>query len=335
MTWSSVNASSCAIVQDYLTYGYPGGFKDPAPLFGSESVTLSNILGSKQGYTLTCKNNSNNTKSDSVVINVSTASAPTVALKANGHSGSVTLSNLSQVGLSWTSTNANTCTASGDWSGSKSTSGSETVSSYGKTSLNFSLSCAGATGTGTSSVKVVNQNFADAYVGQPCAKTSSYSSMSSCPTNYFCRVATETPPSGYPTGTCEKGSGGGGVTPPTYCDGVTYTPKNSACLPPLCGAGQRTDGETGLCVAACYASCFSSSLGTFAIGCDGMTPTKCPKGTRTVKGPTSQGIAYSYTQTYIYACRKTYTTKYVYSPASGVSQIKTLSGSECYDQFKK
>ena len=54
--------------------------------------------------------------------------------------------------LSWSSVNANGCTASGDWSGSKATSGSQTISALTSNS-SFSLTC---TGAGGSDSKLVN-----------------------------------------------------------------------------------------------------------------------------------------------------------------------------------
>jgi hypothetical protein len=74
---------------------------------------------------------------------------PTVTLSANPTSvvmnGSTT--------LKWNSTNATGCTASGDWSGSKPTSGSQTINSLTSNS-SFNLSCNGAGGTANESVNV-------------------------------------------------------------------------------------------------------------------------------------------------------------------------------------
>ena len=54
--------------------------------------------------------------------------------------------------LKWSSTNADTCTAAGGWSGTKPTSGTATVSPT--TSTTYTLSCAGAGGAGKASVLV-------------------------------------------------------------------------------------------------------------------------------------------------------------------------------------
>lgn len=55
--------------------------------------------------------------------------------------------------LSWSSSGASSCSASGAWSGSKATSGSETINSIGITST-YALTCTGSGGSGTRSVIV-------------------------------------------------------------------------------------------------------------------------------------------------------------------------------------
>lgn len=80
----------------------------------------------------------------------------TVDLKVNGSDGPVTLNGQSQVTLSWTSQNAGTCYASGDWSGSKAISGSETMNLSTVKTYNFTLACSNSTSsqTGSDSVSV-------------------------------------------------------------------------------------------------------------------------------------------------------------------------------------
>ena len=46
--------------------------------------------------------------------------------------------------VTWSSTNASTCSASGDWSGTKSTSGNENIILNEAKSYSFSLNCSGA-----------------------------------------------------------------------------------------------------------------------------------------------------------------------------------------------
>ena len=49
--------------------------------------------------------------------------------------------------LNWSSTNANSCSASGDWSGTKSANGSETLPLSSVKTYTFTLTCSGASGT--------------------------------------------------------------------------------------------------------------------------------------------------------------------------------------------
>ena len=51
------------------------------------------------------------------------------------------------VELSWSSSGGGTCTASGDWSGTKSSSGTETVSTDASGDFSFTLSCANSSST--------------------------------------------------------------------------------------------------------------------------------------------------------------------------------------------
>jgi len=78
-----------------------------------------------------------------------TVSAPTISLSASPTS----VTSGSSSALTWSTTNATSCTASGAWSGSKATSGSTTTSALTTTST-YSLSCSGAGGTTVGSVVV-------------------------------------------------------------------------------------------------------------------------------------------------------------------------------------
>lgn len=80
----------------------------------------------------------------------------TVDLKANGSNGPIDLRYGDSVTLSWTSRNASFCEASGDWSGSKQTSGSILVQLNSLEVYNFSITCRNADGskTETDSVEV-------------------------------------------------------------------------------------------------------------------------------------------------------------------------------------
>jgi uncharacterized protein DUF4038/collagenase-like protein with putative collagen-binding domain len=75
---------------------------------------------------------------------------PTVSLVASP----APVSNGSSSTLTWSSTNATTCTASGAWSGAKATSGSEPTGILHTTPGNFSLSCTGPGGSASASAQV-------------------------------------------------------------------------------------------------------------------------------------------------------------------------------------
>jgi len=74
---------------------------------------------------------------------------PTISLSANP----TTLTMNGSTTINWSSKHASDCTASGDWSGSKATSGSQTISVL-TTDSTFNLSCSGAGGNASDSVSV-------------------------------------------------------------------------------------------------------------------------------------------------------------------------------------
>lgn len=88
-----------------------------------------------------------------VVTPVSNPTAPTVNLLVNGGNGPVTVATGTSATLSWTSTNATACTASGAWSGSKPVNSSESTGTLNTVgSLTYTLTCTGAGGSSFDSV---------------------------------------------------------------------------------------------------------------------------------------------------------------------------------------
>ena len=83
---------------------------------------------------------------------------PTVDIKANGYDGTVIVPYNSSANLTWTSSNASSCYASGDWSGTKSTSGSQSTGSltYSKT---YTITCTGSGGSVSDSVTVNTDSY--------------------------------------------------------------------------------------------------------------------------------------------------------------------------------
>jgi len=76
---------------------------------------------------------------------------PSVSITSDKEDAEVT----TQVTLSWSSTNATSCSASGAWSGTKGTSGSEAVTVSQAGANTFSLSCSNSAGSSSSSVSVL------------------------------------------------------------------------------------------------------------------------------------------------------------------------------------
>jgi len=81
-----------------------------------------------------------------------------VDIKANGSNGPITIPYNSSANLTWTSQNADSCTASGAWSGTKAISGSESTGNL-TSSKTYTLTCQGLGGSASDSVTInVSQN---------------------------------------------------------------------------------------------------------------------------------------------------------------------------------
>ncbi len=133
LNWSLTNASSCTASNAW------SGAKANS---GSETITPT--AAGTLTYTLAC-NGAGGTASRSVTatVNPSTASKPVVNLGVSPRS--IVLGQ--SASLTWTTTNATTCTASGPWSGSEVTAGNETVKPTATGSFNYVLTCSGPGGT--------------------------------------------------------------------------------------------------------------------------------------------------------------------------------------------
>ena len=127
LTWSVNNARWCT---------GSGAWSGDKGLSGTERVTPT----ATSTYTLYCRGDSSKSVSNTITVRSGTT-APTASLTASPTSiqsgGSST--------LTWNSTNATSCTASGGWSGSVGTSGSQSVSPTATT--NYTLTCAGSGGS--------------------------------------------------------------------------------------------------------------------------------------------------------------------------------------------
>jgi hypothetical protein len=136
LSWNSSNATSCTASRDW------SGSKGTS---GSQTI---NSLTADSVFRLSCTG-PGGTTSNTVNVNVAAAAAPSVNLSASStnlaYNGSTT--------LTWNSNNSTSCSASGDWTGNKNTSGSQVISALTADS-NFTLSCSGDGGTANDTVSV-------------------------------------------------------------------------------------------------------------------------------------------------------------------------------------
>jgi hypothetical protein len=137
LTWTSSNASACTATDGWSGQLAPNGSQSS---FGLNATT---------SYTLTCSGPGGSSATAMVTVTVMTPPAPTVTLTANPTS----VAPGTAATLTWSSTNATSCMATGGWSGTLSGSGSQSTGSVTANTA-YSLSCTGR--GGTSSAASVN-----------------------------------------------------------------------------------------------------------------------------------------------------------------------------------
>ena len=142
LSWTSNNADTCTA---------SGSWSGTKSLNGSQDV-YDKPYGTYT-YTIRCSNSSGSA-SDSVTVNVTKRPLPTVNLKVNGSDGPITLQEPADYTLSWTSNNADTCTASGSWSGTKSLNGSQDVYDKPYGTYTYTIRCSNSSGSASDSVTV-------------------------------------------------------------------------------------------------------------------------------------------------------------------------------------
>lgn len=130
LSWSSTNATSCAA---------SGGWSGSKATSGNQ-----NLAAAEAGiatFTLGCSGKGGNvSRSATVTVN---PSPPTLSLTANP----ATVSVGSSFTLNWSTTNASSCSASGGWTGTMATAGSESFTAVTPGSITYTLDCAGAGGS--------------------------------------------------------------------------------------------------------------------------------------------------------------------------------------------
>ena len=134
LTWSSTNATSCTAA---------GGWSGPQSTSGTQSVTPT--AAGTVTYSLTCAwTGGCGSASATLIVN---SPAPAVSISVNPTS--LTLG--SSATVTWSSTNATSCTAAGGWSGPQPTSGTQSVAPTAAGTVTYSLTCAGTGGSGSAS----------------------------------------------------------------------------------------------------------------------------------------------------------------------------------------
>ncbi|RMF97483.1 MAG: hypothetical protein D6727_05445 [Gammaproteobacteria bacterium] len=155
LSWIGSNVDSCSAAD-----GWSGG----KPTTGSETL---GPLSSSATFSLTCSSSGGGVVTRSVSVLVQSAPSPVLDLSAAppavAYNGSST--------LSWTSSDADRCTAAGGWSGDKPVNGSQRLDGLTQTAT-YTLSCTGAGGQAQRSVVV---EVAAPPPGSPAAPTLEFS----------------------------------------------------------------------------------------------------------------------------------------------------------------
>jgi len=134
LDWTATNATACTA---------SGGWSGSRAASGSQST---GNLAATTSYTLACDGDGASAVRTVTVTVSNTPPAPTVTLAATP----ATVASGAAAQLSWTSTNATSCTASGGWTGAKSTSGNQSTGNLAATTT-FTLTCTGPGGQGSAS----------------------------------------------------------------------------------------------------------------------------------------------------------------------------------------
>lgn len=146
-----------ATVTTWFEYGQTTNYGQTSPQkilsqTGLYCITVSNFNScTTYHYRAVAQNSAGTSYGEDKIF--TTTCSPTVDLKANNSDGPITIAYGSSATLSWNSTNANSCSASGGWSGSKSLSGSESTGNLTSSKI-YTLTCTGSGGSSSDNVTV-------------------------------------------------------------------------------------------------------------------------------------------------------------------------------------
>jgi PKD repeat protein len=139
LTWTSSNATACTASGDWTGSRATAGSQSTGTLSSPGTLT----------YTLTCTGAGGSDSKSAVVTVTASPPPPTLTFEANP----TLVSAGGSAVLTWSALNAAGCTASNGWTGSRPTSGSETILGIAATRT-FTLACTGAGGTATQDATV-------------------------------------------------------------------------------------------------------------------------------------------------------------------------------------
>jgi hypothetical protein len=219
LAWSSTNATSCT------ASGGWSGTKTPSGTQGTGALTVPTA------YSLICTGTGGASKVSTVTVIV----VPMATITANP---SVVMGGGSSA-LTWSSTNATSCTATGGWSGTKATSGTQSFASITATTA-YSLTCTGA--GGTSSVATATVTISDGTV----AVSPKTAAITLSRTQLF----TATVPGGGAASWSVDGVAGGNATVGTISAAGLYTAGTAAGAHTVLATSVADTSHSGSAVAA-------------------------------------------------------------------------------------
>jgi len=123
-------------------------------------------------YRAVAKNSAGTSYGQDQTFTTKAPALPTVDLKVNSSDGPITVNYQDYVTVSWNSSNANSCWASGDWSGFKYTSGSESIRFNSVKTYTLTLNCKNNNDqTASDSVQVIVKSKLPVVITKPAVVT--------------------------------------------------------------------------------------------------------------------------------------------------------------------
>ena len=121
---------------------------------GFYCITISGLLpATTYHYRAAARNSAGTSYGENKTFTTTSGPGSTIDIKANCSNGPITIPYNTSASLTWNSSNADSCYASGAWSGTKALSGSQSTGSL-TSSRTYTLTCTGPAGSASDSVTV-------------------------------------------------------------------------------------------------------------------------------------------------------------------------------------